>query len=48
MNWPEMSTYLRPKISLRPPATENDTAEVISQEPGIHTVSPESPSAVPI
>ncbi len=45
---PEIKTYLRPKISLNPPAMEKDTAEATDHPPGIQTIFAVSPSEAPI
>ena len=46
--WPEIRTHLRPKMSLRPPAMANETAEATDQPPGIHKISSVSPRVWPI
>lgn len=48
MTCPKISTYLLPKISLNPPAIENDTADATDHPPGIQTMFSISPRVCPM
>jgi len=45
---PVMTVYLRPKMSLRLPASEKETEEAIDQPPSIHVTSAVSPKSFPM